>query len=67
MGTVVQIRVFVDEPEDTHSAEKEAAVGAHIEAAFAEIRRLEALMTTWQPESDVSRINAAAGKTASIR
>ncbi len=64
MGTVVQIRVFVDEPEDTHSAEKEASVGAHIEAAFAEIRRLEALMTTWQPESDISRINAAAGKAA---
>ena len=64
MGTAVQIRVFVDEPEDSHSAEKEAAVGAHIEAAFAEIRRLEALMTTWRPDSDISRINAAAGKAA---
>jgi thiamine biosynthesis lipoprotein len=64
MGTAVQIRVFVDEPEATHSAEKEAAVGAQIEAAFAEIRRLEALMTTWRPESEISRINAAAGKGA---
>lgn len=64
MGTAVQIRVFVDEPEATHSDEKEAAVGAHIEAAFAEIRRLEALMTTWRAESDVSRINAQAGKAA---
>lgn len=64
MGTAVQIRVFVDEPEATHSDEKEAAVGAHIEAAFAEIRRLEALMTTWRAESDVSRVNAAAGKAA---
>ncbi len=64
MGTAVQIRVFVDEPEATHSAEKEREVGRHIEAAFAEIRRLEALMTTWRPESDVSRINAQAGKAA---
>jgi len=31
-------------------------------AATAEIRRLEALMTTWDQASEVSRINAAAGK-----
>jgi FAD:protein FMN transferase len=31
-------------------------------AAIAEIRRVEALMTTWKPDSEVSRINAAAGK-----
>jgi thiamine biosynthesis lipoprotein len=30
-------------------------------AAVAEIRRLEALMTTWQPISELSRINAGAG------
>jgi thiamine biosynthesis lipoprotein len=37
-------------------------------AAYAEIRRIEELMTDWehpgQPPSDVVRINAAAGKTA---
>lgn len=32
------------------------------DAAIAEIRRVEALMTTWRPDSEVSRINAAAGK-----
>jgi thiamine biosynthesis lipoprotein len=32
-----------------------------MDRAVAEIRRLEALMTTWRPDSDVSRVNAAAG------
>jgi thiamine biosynthesis lipoprotein len=32
------------------------------EAAIAEIRRVEALMTTWRPDSEISKINAAAGK-----
>jgi thiamine biosynthesis lipoprotein len=31
------------------------------DAAVAEIKRLERLMTTWDPSSEVSRINAAAG------
>lgn len=30
-------------------------------AVFAEVERLEALLSTWRPESDVSRLNAAAG------
>jgi FAD:protein FMN transferase len=30
-------------------------------AAFAEVERLEALLSTWRPASDVSRLNAAAG------
>ncbi len=34
------------------------------DAALAEIKRIEALMTTWRPDSEVSRINAAAGKSA---
>jgi thiamine biosynthesis lipoprotein len=34
------------------------------DAAIEEIRRIEALMTTWRPESEVSRINIAAGKSA---
>jgi FAD:protein FMN transferase len=34
------------------------------DAATAEIVRLEKLMTTWDPASEVSRVNAAAGKEA---
>lgn len=32
------------------------------DAAIAEIRRIEALMTTWRPDSEISKINSAAGK-----
>jgi thiamine biosynthesis lipoprotein len=41
-----------------------ARLHAAFDAATAEIRRLEKLMTTWDPASEVSRINAAAGKQA---
>jgi len=59
MGTFVQIRVWLA---GNPTAADEARAGAAIEKGLAELRRLEALMTTWKPESDVSRINAAAGK-----
>jgi thiamine biosynthesis lipoprotein len=39
-----------------------AKVHATFDAAVAEIRRVEAIMTTWRPDSEISRINAAAGK-----
>jgi thiamine biosynthesis lipoprotein len=39
----------------------EAAARAAFDAVFAEFERLEALMSTWRPGSDVLRINAAAG------
>jgi FAD:protein FMN transferase len=42
------------------------AVRAAFDAAIAEIRRIEALMTTWRPDSEVSKINAAAGKSAVV-
>lgn len=58
MGTFVQIRAYV---EGTPSAEDDADLGQKIEAAFAEIRRLEGLMTTWKESSEISQINAAAG------
>jgi thiamine biosynthesis lipoprotein len=32
------------------------------DAAIAEIKRVEAIMTTWRPDSEISKINAAAGK-----
>jgi FAD:protein FMN transferase len=39
----------------------ESAGRAAFDAVFAEFERLEALMSTWRPASDVVRINAAAG------
>lgn len=36
------------------------------DAALAEIKRVEALMTTWRPDSEVSKINAAAGRAAVV-
>lgn len=39
-------------------------VRALFDGATAEIVRLEKLMTTWDPESEVSRVNAEAGKQA---
>src|SRR4029078_4382164 len=46
----------------------EAAAGRAFDAGYDEIRRIELLMTDWEranePESDVVRINKAAGKQA---
>ncbi len=56
MGTAVQIRVYSDGRRDDGEIEQV------IDRAFAELRRLEALMTTWRAESDISRVNAAAGQ-----
>lgn len=52
MGTLVQVTaVASDKP---HAQEAAAA-------ALAEIRRLEMLLSTWIPTSELSRVNAAAG------
>ncbi|MBL8949779.1 MAG: FAD:protein FMN transferase [Myxococcaceae bacterium] len=40
------------------------AASEAIDAALAELRRLEALWTTWTKESDIARVNAGAGKAA---
>ncbi|MFO0577828.1 MAG: FAD:protein FMN transferase [Polyangia bacterium] len=61
MGTFVQVRAYLS---GAPSPQREAEVGPKLEMALAEIRRLERLMTTWQPDSEVSRINAAAGRAA---
>lgn len=55
MGTLIRVTVA--------GATKEQA-GPAIDAAFAEIKRLEALLSEWLPTSDISRINAAAGDSA---
>ncbi len=52
MGTAVQVTLWSDD-------EDAATRGA--QAVFAEFRRLDEMMTTWTPDSEVSRINAAAG------
>lgn len=52
MGTIVQVTIWTDD-------EPGAAQAA--QAVFAEFRRLDAMMTTWTPDSEISKINAAAG------
>lgn len=61
MGTFVQIRAYLLGPP---APADEGTVGPKLDRALAEIRRLEGLMTTWRPESEISRLNAAAGKEA---
>jgi FAD:protein FMN transferase len=58
MGTHLTLAAYTD------AAHDEAALRAIFREATAEIRRLEGLMTTWREDSEVSRVNAAAGKRA---
>ncbi len=60
MGTHIALAAY------TTASLDEAAVRRAFDAAVAEIRRLEALMTTWQPDSELSRVNAAAGKSSVV-
>lgn len=53
MGTIVQI---------TAVAPTEAAAQQAVTAGFQEIRRLEGLLSTWIPTSELSRVNEAAGR-----
>ena len=56
MGTHIVLAAFTTPELD------EAILRPKLEKALAEIRRLEGLMTTWRDDSEISRINAAAGK-----
>jgi thiamine biosynthesis lipoprotein len=58
MGTHLAYSAF------TTAALDAGRVHSAFDAATAEIVRLEKLMTTWSPDSEVSRVNAAAGKEA---
>jgi FAD:protein FMN transferase len=58
MGTHLLLAAYTSPEHD------EAALHAAFDKAVAEIQRLEGLMTTWRPDSEVSRVNAAAGKGA---
>jgi thiamine biosynthesis lipoprotein len=53
MGTVVTL---------TAVAPTETSAQAALAAGFKEIRRLEDLLSTWMPESELSRVNEAAGR-----
>jgi thiamine biosynthesis lipoprotein len=53
MGTVVNVWIW---GEDGPAAQKSA------DAVFAEMKRLDKEMTTWDPASEVSQINTAAGE-----
>ena len=52
MGTLVQITVIAASKDQAHQA---------IQAAFGEIKRIEALLSYFRPDSDVSKINNAHG------
>jgi thiamine biosynthesis lipoprotein len=56
MGTHVAFAAY------TTPERGDAAVRAAFNAAGDEIRRVESLMTTWRPDSELSRVNAAAGR-----
>lgn len=58
MGTRVTLAAMATASHD------EARVRAAFEAALVEIRRLESLMTTWRDDSEIARVNAAAGRAA---
>ncbi len=47
-------------------AERTAAARTAMDAAYAEVDRLVALVSEWIPTSDISRVNAAAGSGAGV-
>jgi thiamine biosynthesis lipoprotein len=59
MGTAIHLTAY------TTAALNADATKRALGAALGEIRRLETLMTTWRKDSELSRVNASAGKAAS--
>ena len=55
MGTLVFLTAVAPDKQLAHDA---------IDQGFAEIHRLEQILSTWIPDSELSRINAAAGQRA---
>jgi len=55
MGTLVFLTAVAPDERVTHDA---------VQKGFAEIHRLEEILSTWIPESELSRVNAGAGRTA---
>jgi thiamine biosynthesis lipoprotein len=52
MGTIVTVFLWGDD---------EAKAAKAADAVFGEMRRIDAMMTTWTPDSEVSKVNQAAG------
>jgi thiamine biosynthesis lipoprotein len=52
MGTRCAVELWSEDPETGEAA---------MEAVFAEMRRIDALMSTYKPDSEISRVNAEAG------
>jgi thiamine biosynthesis lipoprotein len=57
MGTRVSINVWAGKPEQADAA----AAGQAIREGFAEMARLEDIMSEWRPDSELSRLSDAAG------
>ncbi|HEY0670884.1 MAG TPA: FAD:protein FMN transferase [Longimicrobiales bacterium] len=55
MGTTLRVQVCAQSPE--------AALAA-TEAAFAEVRRLNGVLSSWTPQSEVGRLNSGRGRVA---
>jgi thiamine biosynthesis lipoprotein len=55
MGTSVSINLYLD------AGKSSAKAGEAMEAALAEMARIEELMSEWRPETELSRLNAASG------
>ncbi len=52
MGTVISVFFWTDD---------EVAAAKAADAVFVEMKRIDAVMTTWTPDSEVSRVNQGAG------
>lgn len=52
MGTVITVYMWTDD---------EARAARAAQGVFEEMKRLDGVMTTWTPDSEVSKVNAAAG------
>jgi len=55
MGTVLEIALVVPAGDEGRARDL-------LQRAFAEVERLESVLSTWRPESDASRLNRAAGQ-----
>ena len=60
MGTSIQFIVY------TKATVNAAGVGTAIDRAFQEVQRLEALLSEWRDDSDVGRVNQAAGEWVTV-
>lgn len=66
MGTLCEITVFPVGERATlerSSRDRERDAGSAIDAAYAELRRIDAVLSNWNPHSELMRMNAAANAT----